>query len=77
MADFIPPETFLLLPGDKVSPTWQRLKAYFEQELANARTKNDNEKLDPIQTALIRGRIQTLKNLLALENPPPVVPTDG
>lgn len=71
------PETFVLLPADKISPTWNKLKAYLEQELATARVKNDDQKLDEIQTAHTRGRIQTLKNLLALENAPPVMTTDG
>lgn len=77
MADYTPPDTFQLLPSDKVSGTWQRFKAHLEQELATARLKNDDEKLDPIQTAFTRGRIKTLKNLLALENAPPVISTDG
>lgn len=72
-----PPDQFKLLPSDIVSPTWQKLKEFFEQELRTARIKNDDEKLDPIQTAMTRGRIKTLKSLLALENAPPVIPTDG
>lgn len=71
------PDIFRLLPGDIISPTWQRLKGYLENELETARVKNDDQKLDEIQTAITRGRIQTLKNLLALENAPPVIPTDG
>lgn len=77
MADFRPPDEFRLLPGDIVSPTWQKLKTHLEHELATARVKNDDEKLDEIQTAMTRGRIKTLKSILALENPPPVVRTDG
>lgn len=77
MADFIPPDQFVMLPMDKVSTTWLRLKKHLESELAIARLKNDDEKLDPIQTAMIRGRIKTLKSILALETPPPVTSTDG
>lgn len=77
MTGFTPPEDFKLMPGDRVSPTWQRLKEHLEKELETAQRKNEDEKLDPVQTAFTRGRIKTLRGLLALENAPPVIPTDG
>ena len=63
---------FSLSNADKVSQTWQKLKPYLEQLLADARGRNDGENLDQIQTAIIRGRIQTLKQLIKLGDIPPV-----
>jgi hypothetical protein len=55
-----------LTPGDKVSPTWLKLVRDMERQLKNLRGKNDDAKLNEIQTAIIRGQIQTLKVLIAL-----------
>jgi hypothetical protein len=65
---------FTLTPGDKVSPTWQKLRAHLEDKLKDARGKNDDTKLDAIQTAAIRGQIQTLKSIIALGDTSPVIP---
>lgn len=74
---FNAPDPFLLSSGEKTSSTWLRLKDHMETELAIARTKNDDPKLDAIQTAMTRGRIQTLKSLIALGDISPVIPIDG
>lgn len=42
------------------------IHAWAIDKLAQARERNDGD-LNPIQTAMLRGRIQTLKELLALE----------
>lgn len=77
MADFAPKDPFVLTPGDRATGAWLRLKEHMEDELATARVKNDDPKLDDIQTAMTRGRIQTLKSLIALGDTSPVIPTDG
>lgn len=74
---FNAPETFILTSGEKTSSTWMRLKDYMETELATARIKNDDPRLNEIQTAMTRGRIQTLKSFIALGSISPVIPTDG
>lgn len=74
---FNAPDPFVLTPGEKTSSTWLRLKDFMETELKIARTKNDDLKLDEIQTAITRGRIQTLKSLIALGDISPIIPIDG
>jgi hypothetical protein len=65
---------FILTSGDKVSPTWQKLCEHLENKLKDLRGKNDDSKLDAIQTAALRGQIQTLKSLLQLGDISPVIP---
>lgn len=63
--DESPDNVFTLTPGDLISPTWARLKRHMEARLQSLRAKNDND-LDPIATAKLRGEIKVLKNLIAL-----------
>jgi hypothetical protein len=51
---------------DVNSRTWKELAAYLSQRLASCREKNDNGKLDPLATAMLRGEIAAVKDLLAL-----------
>jgi hypothetical protein len=51
---------------DAQSRTWQEIQAYLNQRLAKCREKNDSGKLDATATALLRGEIAALKDLLAL-----------
>jgi hypothetical protein len=68
---------FKLDAADRQSLTWRKLSAHIEQSLHKLRAKNDND-LDPISTANVRGRIAGLKNLLALgESPAPAPETDA
>jgi hypothetical protein len=63
---------FALTAGEINSPLWRRLTEHFETQLKNLRGRNDGP-LDPEQTAMIRGQIQTLKGLIALgEYEPPI-----
>jgi hypothetical protein len=60
--------------SDKQSSTWIKLAKHIDEEVAILREKNDND-LDPIATARIRGRILALKKILSLaaeELPTPV-----
>ncbi len=61
-----------LTKDDITSPTWLRLRAHYEAELAKLRVKNDAEH-DPDQTARLRGRIAEIKNLLTLDQPDPAI----
>lgn len=54
-----------LTRADFESRTWDRLRALLEQRLAAQREQND-QRLDEVKTAHIRGRIAELKELLAL-----------
>lgn len=63
--DESPDNVFTLTPGDLISPTWARLRKHMEARLQSLRAKNDND-LDPIATAKLRGEVKALKNLLAL-----------
>jgi hypothetical protein len=72
------PQPLVLTTNDKQSGTWLKLEDYLQQELGKYRKKNDGLLLDEIQTAVIRGRIATLKSLLLLgEDTSPGVPLDG
>lgn len=44
---------------------WHEISVWANDKLAQARERNDGD-LDPTQTARLRGRIETLKELLAL-----------
>lgn len=47
------------------SSAWQKVEAYINNRLDTLRANNDAD-LDPIQTALVRGRIRELKALVDL-----------
>ena len=51
---------------DRLSPVWLAIKAHLESRLERLRLMNDNESLDAIQTAAIRGRIDEVKALLLI-----------
>ena len=46
--------------------TWDQVEAWAEAKLAAARESNDNPSMDAVETARLRGRIQALKELIAL-----------
>ena len=60
---------FELTPAERDNPLWLRLRAHFDQCLADARIDNDNPH-DAIKTAQIRARIETFKGLIALDRDP-------
>lgn len=55
---------------DRLSPIWQAVKDHLEARLMRLRLMNDNESLDAIQTAAIRGRIAEVKGLLSIGEDP-------
>ena len=65
--------TMTFTDDDRQSPTWKRLRAHIETQIAALREKNDSESLTPEKTAALRGEIKALKKLLALENPAPAI----
>lgn len=52
------------------SDTWKAVEAYANERLEKLRLQNDSTAMDSIQTAVIRGRIAALKELLALAEAP-------
>lgn len=62
------PLAFTLNAQEVASPLFQKLLAYWEEQLANAREQNDHD-LDPVKTARVRGRIDELKRNIGLTEP--------
>lgn len=50
---------------DVHSTTWLKVRTFLEVRLDTLRRKNDSINLTPEQTAVLRGQITELKNLLA------------
>ncbi|MGH8430422.1 MAG: hypothetical protein ACREUF_08470 [Solimonas sp.] len=65
----------LLSHNDRNSPAWVKLRKHMEARLQSLRARNDND-LDPIATAKLRGECRVLKNLLALGKPDPAMGAD-
>ena len=63
---------FRLDRNDVASLTWAKLSRHIESKIARLRVRNDNN-LSPDDTAMVRGEIKGLKNLLALAQPDPAV----
>lgn len=55
---------------DRLSPIWVAIRAHLEDRLDRLRLMNDNESLDAIHTAAIRGRIAEVKGLLSIGEDP-------
>jgi hypothetical protein len=62
---------FELTAHDKAQGLWLRLKAHFEDRLADARKRNDGQ-LSEAETASLRGEIRVLKRLIALGDDRPM-----
>lgn len=62
-----------LTDDERTSPVWQSVKGHLERMLAKARILNDNPNLTPVQTATLRGQIQTLRAMITLGATPPVM----
>lgn len=63
----------VLTKADLSSPTWIKLAKHMEACQQRLRAKNDSANLDALATALIRGELRGLKNLLALGQPNPAM----
>jgi hypothetical protein len=62
---------FRLDLSDRQSPTWVKLKKHLQDRRDVLRRKNDNPNLDLTQTAVLRGSLREISNLLALGEPGP------
>lgn len=60
-------ERLILTEGDKISPVWIKLMAYWECRLQALRIQNDGVKHET-DTGLLRGRIAELKTFISLNN---------
>ena len=54
------------------SPTWRFVRGHLLDRLQKLRESNDSPRNDPDKTALIRGRIREIKDLLEIEKPKPM-----
>ena len=61
---------FALTDGERHHPLWTRLSAHLTERLRELRGRNDGP-LNEIETATLRGQINTLKGIIALGDGPP------
>ncbi len=61
-----PPNIGYLNP---TSPTWFFIRGWADEKLQRARNTNDSVNCDVTKTAVLRGEIKIIKELLALPNP--------
>ena len=57
---------------DKAEPVWRKLQEKLHDRLELLRKQNDNNK-DPIETAILRGRIAECKWMIGLNEEPKVL----
>ncbi len=55
----------LLSKQEQLSPVWVKFQEHFQSRLQALRSQNDGD-LDAFETARLRGRIATVKEMLAL-----------
>lgn len=60
-------ERFTLNDLETRTPLWMRLREHLERRLADLRKQNDDPALDDTKTAVLRGRIAALNEVLAAE----------
>lgn len=58
---------------DVHSPTWAAVKAHAEKEIAAAQAELEAHGLKPRRTEYLRGRISTLRDLLAIVQAKPEI----
>lgn len=58
---------------DPHSETWAAVKKFAETEIEFARNRLERQGADPLTTEYERGRIKTLRDLLALATPRPEI----
>lgn len=64
-----------LEPHEAKSLLWLKIKTHMQAELATMRLRNDNP-LDAIDTAKLRGRLAQTKEFLLLDTPGETAPND-
>jgi hypothetical protein len=65
----------LVLPAERTSALWLRLKANAESRLDSLRARNDKDRGER-ETAVLRGAIGELKYLLSLDKDIPLPPSE-
>jgi hypothetical protein len=58
---------------DPGSETWKAVIVWGEENLQTFREQNDNQSLSAIKTAVLRGKIEILKDLMDLPKPKPEI----
>jgi hypothetical protein len=58
---------------DPGSETWKAVSVWGEENLQTFREQNDNQSLSAIKTAVLRGKIEILKDLMDLPKPKPEI----
>ena len=66
-----------LTEAQQTNPLWHALRAHYTERLAQLRVENDNPRLDAEATALLRGRIDEVKQFIAMECPEPDISVSG
>lgn len=66
----------MLNERELLDPVWLKIKAKYEQRLAELRKNNDRHALTELETATLRGRIAEVKMLLAAGEPKPEIEKD-
>lgn len=61
---------FQLTDGERSHPLWCRLRAHLQDQLAALRLRNDDASMTEPATAALRGRIASLKAVIALGDDP-------
>ena len=70
------PDRIVITDADKLSAAWNRMQAYWAQQLADLRAMNDAD-LDIVATANLRGRIKQVKAFLSMDQEMPKVTQYG
>ena len=68
------PASFALSDGERRHPLWTKLKAHLESRLHDLHGKLEGDQTEQ-QTAILRGHIRCLRELIRLGDEPPQ--TDG
>jgi len=77
MTEAVPEQPeFRLDRVDLTSQTWSKLKKHLQGAQHKLRVRLEDPNLDPMQTALLRGELRRIRNLLALDSPDPAMVAD-
>ena len=57
----------VITEGETREAVWMKLRAHYELRLKTLRERNDITENTEIETAVLRGQIEEVKNFLALE----------
>lgn len=60
---------------DPHSPTWRLVKALAEKDIASSQSRLEASGCDIATTENLRGQIKALRNILALAEPQPTIPS--